>query len=142
MEELMRSEPTARIRITRLPHGEAPLEIRQAWIGLELPCYPVLGHLLEPHRVYERLSTIGHEQGVLSGQDIERPIFGFSVPQDQAIQILEATRPDAAAWWKAHGFPHQDNSFRFKNDEVEIISGVRIQKIVHCPDEMMGDPFR
>ncbi len=122
------------IRITKVPSGEAPLEIRKAWVGLVLPCDPYLGY-----------PDDGLDRGILSGKEVSRNRCGFSVPQDQAIEILEKEYPLAAAWWKANGFPQGgDKRFGFAEEEAEIISGVTRSKI-RLYDEMeglWGDPNR
>jgi len=89
----------ASIRITSVPPGEAPVNVREAWVGLKLP----LQH--ETPRRY-----LG--SGVLSGP---RSTFqtlvhlftfrlkvqtGFVVPSLIAIEILERTQPNAARWWR------------------------------------------
>ena len=63
------SGATGRVKVTKIPRGEAPEEIRAAWVGLVLPCYPTV-------------------------------------------------------------------------DEVIIVSGVRLQKLVEVTDEIRGDPHR
>lgn len=123
-----------KIRITKTPAGEAPPEIRKAWIGLTLPCAPYLG-----------CPVHGLEQGVLTGKPAGCLICGrngFSVPQDQAIAILEKERPEAAAWWKEKGFPQTDGYFGFSAEEAEIVHGVALQKIREVTDEMLGSPER
>ena len=123
---------TGRIKIVKVPAGEAPIEVRKAWVGLILPCDPYLGY---PDNASER--------GVLTNKKRDRNRCGFSVPQDQAIEILEKEHSEAAAWWKAHGFPQDAGSrFGFAEEEGEIISGVTRQQIIEVTDEMQGDPNR
>src|SRR5262245_31416390 len=111
-------EATGRIRIVRVPEGEAPLEIRQAWVGLVLPCDPYLGY-----------PASGGEQGVCTGRKSARNRYGFGVPQDQAIAVLDIENPQAAAWWRTQGFPRGDERFCFAEAEAEIISGVQRQRL-------------
>ena len=120
-----------RIRIVRVPAGEAPLFVRQVWVGLELPCDPYLGY-----------PSGGMERGVLSGQESLFNRCGFSVPQDEALDILEAVSPPAAQWWKEHGFPREGQYFGFAQDEAEILSGVSLQQLTVYTDEMQGNPDR
>lgn len=124
-------ESTGQIRITRIPSGEAPFEIRKAWLGLILPCDPYLGY-----------PDNGIEQGVLSGKKASRNRRGFSVPQDEALEILSLHNPAAATWWRENGFPTQEGYFGFGEGEAEIISGVTPQSIMQVTEEMMGDPGR
>ena len=95
-----------RIRIVRAPAGEAPEEIRQAWVGLELP-------LSSRHPGLARLPG----WGVLSGPKtfwrgishlLFRPknkISGYAVPGDAALELLAKHAPVAAEWWRQNA-PH------------------------------------
>lgn len=121
-----------RIKIVKIPAGEAPAKIRGAWVGLILPCDPYLGWP----------TSDGPDRGVLSGKEAARNRCSFSVPQDEAIRILEESAPEAAAWWREKGFPHSGECFGFAEDEAEILSGVTRQKIIHVDEEMRGDPNR
>lgn len=106
---------TGRIRIIKLPDGEAPKEIRKAWIGQTLPCSPILGWIRSEH-------------GVLSKKETPER-YGFTVPQVAAIKILSGSDPQAVAYWKSNGFPQLGQYFVFEESEAVIISGVRKQKI-------------
>ncbi|MEO6929660.1 MAG: hypothetical protein ABI190_10890 [Casimicrobiaceae bacterium] len=87
-----------RIRIIGVPPGEAPLPIREAWVGLELPLASD-----KPRRYLE--------SGVLSGPRsrwqtlIHALTFrlkvhtAYVVPSLGAIEILEKSRPAEARWW-------------------------------------------
>jgi hypothetical protein len=79
-----------RICIVALPPGEAPENIRQAWIGLELP-FTGAGR---PVAVV----------GVLSRDSAGR-CEGYEVDGATAVRLLAANAPDAAAWWRRHA-PH------------------------------------
>ena len=120
-----------RIRVVRVPVGEAPFSVRAAWVGLELPCDPYLGY-----------PSGGMERGVLSGQESLFNRCGVSVPQEEAIAILEDISPRAAAWWRNHGFPRGDERFGFAADEIEVLSGVTLQQLTVYTDEMQGNPDR
>jgi hypothetical protein len=126
------NEATGRIKIIHIPRGEAPLAIRRAWVGLELPCLPIMGY---PDRGVR-------EKGVLTKEEVGRNVYGVSVPQEEAIAILAQRNSGAAAWWRSKGFPQKGAYFGFSQWEVEAVSGMRYQKIVHVTDEMMGDPDR
>lgn len=124
-------ESTGRIRITKVPDGEAPLVIREAWVGLVLPCDPYLGY-----------PSGGFERGVLSKAEASCNRLGFSVPQNQALVILEQDRSEAAKWWREQGFPRAAQYFGFAEGEAEIVSGVVRQNIIEVTDEMMDNPNR
>lgn len=122
-------EATGRMRVIRTPAGEVELRLRDAWLGLTLPCHPELGY---PQG----------EKGVLSGKQFLRNRSGFTVPQNLAIEVLERERPEAAKGWRALGFPQEGQNFHFAEDEAEIVSGVARQQIIHVEDDMRGDPYR
>ena len=94
----------ASIRITRVPPGEAPVAVREAWLGLELP--------LKRENPQRYLGS-----GVLSGpRNIIQTLIhmltfrlkihtAFVVPSQTAIEILERTQPSAARWWRENA-PH------------------------------------
>lgn len=121
---------TGRIRIIMTPAGQAPEEIRRAWIGLVLPCEPILG-----------FSDGFAEYEVVTGKKVPKR-YSFHVPQCPAIETLEQVTPEAARWWRDRGYPHTDKWFTFGENEAEIIYGVIRQEIVEVTDEMQGNPFR
>src|SRR5258706_4853553 len=94
----------ASIRITSTPPGEAPVSIREAWVGLELP-------LLRD----KPLRYLG--SGVLSGPrslvatlvhlvTFRLKVYtAYVVPSLAAIEILEKTDGTAAQWWRENA-PH------------------------------------
>lgn len=83
----------SRIRIVATPPGDAPDQIRRAWVGLELPlANGQTGPCRQP------------AEGILSGRD-EAPCSGYAVDGRQAVALLAAREPEAAAWWREHA-PH------------------------------------
>ena len=99
------------IRIVKIPEGDAPLEIREAWVGLELPC-------LTKHDESKEVKNI-------ISQEIRQPRPNcWYVPQDMALEILEEAAPEAAQWWLEHDYPHPDRFFTFGEDEAELVDGV------------------
>ncbi len=110
------NESTGLIKIVKTPAGEAPLWVRQAWVGLVLPCNYNLGF------------SAG-ERGVLSQVRFLLNRYGYTVLQDQALAILEDKNFRIAVWWKGKGFPHHDEYFIFSEEEAEMVSGVTPQKI-------------
>lgn len=122
---------TGRIRITKVPAGEAPFEVRRSWLWLTLPCEPYLGY-----------PDGGLDQGVLSGKQVSHNRLGFSVPQDRAIVILSRYQPWAAEWLRRRGYPKPGEYFCFGEDEAEIVGGVTRQFIQEVSDEMGGHPDR
>ncbi|MEO8637717.1 MAG: hypothetical protein ABI430_02350 [Candidatus Taylorbacteria bacterium] len=125
-----KTEATGLIKITRVPCGEPPIDVRQEWVGMVLPCHPFVGY-----------PDSGMDQGVLSGEKATLNRFGFSVPQDEAIAILERAAPGAARWWREHGYPKPGECFGFAENEAEIISDVT-QKTIIMVDEERANPWR
>ena len=123
-------EATGRITVITTPSGEAPEEVRKAWVGLTLPCYPVS-------------QTSNLLMGVVSrGIRRERKEVVI-VPQIDALAILAEHRPEAARWWRDNGYPMVTiRSFTFDLSAVSIVSGVRPQQITEVTDEMRSDPNR
>ena len=87
------------VRIISTPPGEAPEQVRAAWIGLVLPLVVSGPHTTE---------TVG----VLSGPTTRFGLFfarlfgrtrqerGYSVDAHQAVELLAHHAPDAARWWR------------------------------------------
>lgn len=107
-----------RVRIVAIPQGEAPVWVRERWVGLELPIYP-------DQRGPE--TTLGH--GVLSGpppmtlDDFEAGrrgrlvvMSGYFVKAADAIEELERHAPDAAAWWRTHAPPSKSSWLVFEKE--------------------------
>src|SRR5262249_52463752 len=92
---------TQYIRVVRVPSGEAPLWVREKWVGLESP-------LAGGDRGTREVFT----SGVLSGPRNQfiavlwgllgrlRIQSGYAVNVQQALAILERAAPDAASWWR------------------------------------------
>jgi hypothetical protein len=89
-----------KVRIIAVPPGEAPLWVREKWVGLELPLKPWAS------------AKSFHAFGVLSGPRSYLPqlwamlrgrtkqIYGFPVEAALAVDILQTSSPVAAAWWR------------------------------------------
>ena len=95
------SGPPRMIRIIAVPPGDAPLEVRKAWVGLELPLAPgekgarvarTHGVLAEPKTVAEQVFS--HQLPEATEK------VGYAVEAAKAIEILARHAPDAAFWWK------------------------------------------
>ena len=95
-----------RVKIVNVPRGEAPEEVRRAWVGMELPLAHgrpglsaglVFGVKSGPKGFW---ATVGK---LLGGQ--ARAATGYVIDADVAFVELAAQRPEAAAWWRDHA-PH------------------------------------
>lgn len=96
----------AYIRIVGVPPGEAPEEVRRAWVGVRIPlprfhtgpkAWRSAGVLTGPRTLAARLAALW--SGRLSRSD------GYAVNVVEAIAALEAAHPEAARWWREHA-PH------------------------------------
>jgi hypothetical protein len=91
------------IRVVAVPPGEAPLWVREKWVGLAMP---LAGG--------DRGPRVSYTSGVLSGPRNQlvallwallgrlRRNFGYAVDVQEALGILERTAPEAAQWWRAN----------------------------------------
>jgi hypothetical protein len=111
------------IRIVAVPSGEAPEEVRRAWVGLVLPLafgefgprsIPVYGVLTGPQ------SYLAHLWRVVAFRSTNK--LQYLVPVDAALEVLEETAPEAAAWWRKHT-PHMvgcNGCFGFDAEACEL----------------------
>jgi len=101
------------LRITSVPPGEAPLWVREKWLGLSLPLaqrksppltLQVSGVLTGPKSfVY---GVIGFLLGRYEKQS------GYVIETLAAIEVLAQSSPEAAAWWREN-VPHLIKPRRF-----------------------------
>jgi hypothetical protein len=92
----------ASVRIVGVPPGEAPLWVREKWVGLELPLardaapreYFTLGVVSAPG------SQVAQLWALLRGRADHT--CGYAVEGARAVDILERSSPEAAAWWREH----------------------------------------
>lgn len=78
----------AEIMIIAVPPGQAPLAVREQWVGMTLP-------------VAEDLPPNTFVVGVLNGEPKNQEDEGYSVETAVAIQELERKNPGMARWWRA-----------------------------------------
>ena len=107
------------IRIIKRPDGEAPEDVRDAWVGLLLPVLPhfsrpldrrVLGVLSSPRWRFARRLKLWF------GGGYQRR--GYPVDTVAAVEILERVKPSAAAWWRKEcpGLFNQGRCLFFSED--------------------------
>lgn len=115
------------IRIVATPPGEAPLEVREKWVGLTLPV--VAGHAQARSFV-----TSGVLTGPTSFFSVLRDLVlgrlqkseGYVVEAATAIELLAKQHPSAAEWWKQKT-PHllqRGRRFVFQSQICEPVSDV------------------
>ena len=93
------------IRIVAVPPGEAPLWVREKWVGLDLPVARYSGHgkFLTMGVLSLPRSVLAQWMAVFRGR-AER-IAGYAVEALPAVDILARAHPEAAAWWRENT-PH------------------------------------
>jgi len=94
------SGPT--VEIVATPAGEAPLWVREAWVGMTLPLSP--GPNGGEYRVMGVLS-MGRRRSLLGRLllgPVRRRVTGYRVPSREAVGLLADHHADAAAWWRSN----------------------------------------
>ena len=93
------------IRIIAAPPGEAPLWVREKWVGLDLPVtrYSGQGRFLALGVLTAPRSWLGQWIAVIRGR-AER-VAGYMVEAVPAVGILGEKSPEAAMWWRENT-PH------------------------------------
>jgi hypothetical protein len=87
------------VLIVAVPPGEAPLWVREKWVGLELPARYSAPKTCFGFGILSGPSTWwGILWGTLRGR-AER-VSGYVVEASPAVDILERSSPEAAAWWR------------------------------------------
>ena len=91
------------VRIISVPPGEAPEDIRRAWVGLTLPLAPgeVGPRPLPAFGVVSGPRTrVGQLWRVVTGRAPKSMQYVIRI--DDALAALERASPEAAAWWRAN----------------------------------------
>ena len=92
-----------RVQIIACPPGEAPLSVRLAWVGMELPLTLELsgrqlamtsGVVSGPRGVWRRIAAL-----FLGRYGVHT---GYAVNAREAVDLLQTKDPVAAAWWREH----------------------------------------
>ncbi len=99
-------EATGKILVVKAPPGDAPEEVRRAWVGLTLPAYPQFG------------KEVGY--GSLS-KDVVFEGDAFCVPAAKALEALRLKSPEAADWWGERGHPIPFTDFLFPIDCANVL---------------------
>ena len=104
-----------KIRIIAPAPGEAPADIRAAWVGCVLPLFATT----DDPRVGRRA------KGILSGQKTDRP-QGLAVRVIDALRALECHNAAAARWW-GENTPHlikPGQLFVFPEEACELVEEI------------------
>ena len=113
-----------KIKIVQTPVGEAPLWVREAWIGLTLPVLGEKQHMSAYGVLTAPRNWFSQVWAHLSGKSIE--MTGYVVDAKFAVDTLAEQNLAAAAWWREH-LPHvldRQGTFLFDADACEEHSSV------------------
>lgn len=102
-----------KVRIISTPQGEAPFDVRKAWIGLELEGRP-----------YDK-SEGGYPVGILSLEKVSRDYKSdFICDSKYAVARLKTAGKDYAyAWWVSNFNFSLMPRFMFDRECFEVIGG-------------------
>jgi len=118
------------IEIVETPPGEAPLNVREAWVGLRLPTIDERSNAQTWHTigvVRGPASFFGSLFALLVGKT--KPVQGFRVASAVAIDLLAEHSPEAAAWWRTNAprFLEPKRQFLFHAHACRVIDDVTPQ---------------
>lgn len=100
----------ARFEIIAVPQGDAPLWVREAWLGV----------IVDGYVGFERGEALIYE--VVSGNPVEE-YEGVNVLQFEALTALKEKNEEAYHWWIEARYPHGPLSmFIFRKDEMRAVS--------------------
>lgn len=106
------------IRIVQAPFGEAPLWVREAWVGLELPI--IEG---KPYRRWQTSGVLSGPKTILGGlwaliRGRTDPVAGYAVKGKDALSRLMQHHQPAADWWDENLPQGRKDWFHFVFDEA------------------------
>lgn len=89
------------IRIISTPPGEAPEQVRSAWVGLTLPTAIRTPSPIEAVGVMSKPKTrFGLFVARFLGKTHRET--GYIVDAHKAVELLSTHAPEAARWWRQH----------------------------------------
>jgi hypothetical protein len=109
-----------KIKIVAVPAGEAPEEVRRAWVGLEIPL-----------PAGKRGLIVGQSSGTASA--VKRAFRGYFVDTETAVSLLAAHAPAAAAWWRQNAVAlfQPGRGLGFREEFCETIDD-GVTDVDHC----------
>jgi len=112
----------ASVRIIGVPAGEAPLSVREAWVGLILPLKaqfaPAPTEIPGFGVLSGRKTAIGQVFAwILRRHAGKRSVY--TVDPIGALEVLKEKKPEAAQWWLLNA-PHVISPRRSLGFEVEV----------------------
>lgn len=102
------------IRVIKRPHGEAPIWVRDKWIGLIIPCFGFRENDADLKTVTNMIR--------LPTKSI------YMVDRDTALSALTKVDPAAAKWYSDHTAAEPDRVWALGADEVEEFQPVLVRE--------------
>lgn len=102
---MVANQEIIRIKISKIPQGPAPENIRSAWVGLEFPATKFSSPQVEMD---------------FTTREVRPPREAYAVKIDTALEALQTKSPEGVRWFKKNvplGMP----TLTFGADEVEIL---------------------
>ena len=108
------------IRIISVPPGDAPLWVREKWVGLNLPIVGSSSRQALSFSVLVKPTLLNHLWAMLRGRS--ETVTGYLVEGGRAVNILAASSPEAAEWWRqnAPGFVSPGRFFIFHAEACQL----------------------
>jgi hypothetical protein len=133
------------VRIVQTPPGEAPLEVREAWVGLVLP---LRAGEAGPREILTKGVLTGPRSylGYLFARLLRRfkVVHGFCVDAVGAVQVLARHDARAADWWQTHApaFVQPGATLIFHAEVCELVdTPAAIPAAGAADDANPGGPF-
>jgi hypothetical protein len=105
------------IRIVAIPPGQAPLWVRESWVGLELPALRDRPEKRRTVGVLERPDLAQFLWDLMCGR--VQSATGYMVETLQAVEVLDGANAAAATWWRQNA-PHLLQPKRYLLFPVEV----------------------
>lgn len=87
------------VQIVSVPPGDAPLWVREKWVGLVLPVAGKYGVTQSTSvSVLVKPTIFHHLLAILLGRS--QKVAGYRVEAKRAVDILATKSPEAAEWWR------------------------------------------
>ena len=110
------------IEITQAPDGDAPLDIREGWVGIKLPTIDhrersirTVGILSSPKNIWSYLYLFFTSKTSRTN--------GYIVNSGKAIELLKMHNPNAAKWWCENtSYENSGRVFLFQTESCRELS--------------------
>lgn len=104
------------IEIVRVPVGEAPLEIREQWVGVQMSYL-----YFDPQNTFP---------GIITERRPDASYEAYVVLEKHAFAALKNFKRPALDWWEKKGFfeGSSHSRFSFRAEEIKVIKSTDFSK--------------